>query len=125
MKDGHSCRDRQKRPRACPGGFNGFCAYSHSRIPCDTQTGRSVWLTMTTEGNIMTDEDRLIGLLRKHRELTAYIEKLAWAQTSVYRKRLTELIGEQQAVVNELIVLLDPHLRRLLTGWRNQLYKVE
>lgn len=49
----------------------------------------------------MSDEDRLIDLLRRLRELTD---------------------SQQRAeVTNELLTLLDKHLRRVLSGWRNQL----
>jgi len=49
----------------------------------------------------MSDEDRLIDLLRQLRELTG---------------------AQQRAeVTKELLALLDKHLRRVLAGWRNQL----
>jgi len=78
----------------------------------------------------MTDEDRLIELLRDHRELTARIEQLSVAPTpadlepqAVLRAELEELREQQRSVANELIVLLEPHLRHILAGWRNKLYR--
>lgn len=49
----------------------------------------------------MTDEDRLIHLLRQFREATDAPQKKQFA--------------------DELLTLLDKHLRRMLAGWRNQL----